>query len=1206
MLDSGTTKTVVKSKRGLQLTGPSDKIVVVANGGELAASNTALLQTRALSKGAREAIVVPGMSQPALMSVSTLANNGYTTIFLPGNEGVDVFGANDVVISSTAPPALQGWRDGRGLWMVPVVDDTTISPSLDLAETAMSVYELPSTKEVVRFLHASLGHPTQATLLTAAQHGNLVTFPGMTPQNISRHFPESDATQKGHMKQTKQGVRSTKIVDEDAMLGFKPQPGVKHKDVYLMVFDATKKSMFSDQTGKFPITSARGNKYIMVAVELDGNYIDGEPLQSRSAKSLTKAYLAIFQRWKATGVICPNWHILDNEAPEELKQAIRDNKCRVELTPADQHRRNAAERAIQTFKGHFISVLAGVDNSFPINQWDELLPQTILTLNLLRQSNVAPNISAWAYHHGSFDYNRMPLAPMGCAVQFHIKPSRRKTFGEHSEDGFYLKTSEEHYRTHVVFCKKTRAKRLADTVFFKHKYITQPTVTPADAIVNALTKLQDAIQGIQHSKNDAHFEALRRLEQTLQPQNKQIIKTEGQVKLPRVEQQIKLTTQQVPRVRFDESPPTVHDPPPRLIVTSPQKPIVERKIVAPPPKPILKPPKYIDDSIAARVRERRFQSQTMVNESIADRVARRRREAAHAVLDQETGELLEYRRLLKHPRFKEVWNRSAADEFGRLAQGIGGRIKGTDTMRFIHKREIPVDRLKDVTYIKFVCTVRTEKKDPNRMRATMGGNLINYPDDVGVPTANLLLIKIFLNSVISTKGAKFANADLANFYLMSPLKRPEYAKIKLSDIPEEVIKEYNLHQLATPDGWVYVKVTRAMYGLPQAGSLGQDQLEKRLNQEGYYQSQTVPGLWKHKTKTIQFVLVVDDFGIKYISKDDLDHLISTLEKYYEVSVDLDGKEFVKIELDWDYENKRVHLSMAPYLQKALRQFDNIVPTKRHDSPYPHIETKYGAKQQYAEYDTSAPVGKDEQKHVQQVTGKFNWYARGVDGTLLTPISALSAQQAKPTQSTMKRVKQFLDYAATQEPAVTTYRASDMVLAIHSDAGYLNEEGARSRAGGHHFLSENVDNPSNNGAIYNEASIIKSVMSSAAEAEIGALYINARKGVEIRNILKEMGHMQPPTPVQTDNSTADGIVNLRVQPKRTKAMDMRFHWLRDREVNQKQFRFYWRPGTLMRADYWTKHHSPAHHRHMRNEILTPYDVVLNLRKKIAKSSTARVC
>jgi hypothetical protein len=85
--------------------------------------------------------------------------------------------------------------------------------------------------------------------------------------------------------------------------------------------------------------------------------------------------------------------------------------------------------------------------------------------------------------------------------------------------------------------------------------------------------------------------------------------------------------------------------------------------------------------------------------------------------------------------------------------------------------------------------LRTKKKDPYQTRATMGGNHINYPDDVGTPTANLLLIKIFVNSVISTKGAKFANADLANLYLMTPLKWPEYAKIKLTNIPKEVIKE---------------------------------------------------------------------------------------------------------------------------------------------------------------------------------------------------------------------------------------------------------------------------------------------------------------------------------------------------------------------------------------------------------------------------------
>ncbi len=117
MLDSGASNTFANSQQGLQLTGLSDKIIVTTGGMKLQAMNTGLLLTRALSKGAREAIVVPGMS---LMSVSTLADNGYTTVFLP--KGVDVYQADDVAISSTAPPALQGWRDGRGLWMVPIAD----------------------------------------------------------------------------------------------------------------------------------------------------------------------------------------------------------------------------------------------------------------------------------------------------------------------------------------------------------------------------------------------------------------------------------------------------------------------------------------------------------------------------------------------------------------------------------------------------------------------------------------------------------------------------------------------------------------------------------------------------------------------------------------------------------------------------------------------------------------------------------------------------------------------------------------------------------------------------------------------------------------------------------------------------------------------------------------------------------------------------
>jgi len=132
----------------------------------------------------------------------------------------------------------------------------------------------------------------------------------------------------------------------------------------------------------------------------------------------------------------------------------------------------------------------------------------------------------------------------------------------------------------------------------------------------------------------------------------------------------------------------------------------------------------------------------------------------------------------------------------------------------------------------------------------------------------------------------------------------------------------------------------------------------------------------------------------------------------------------------------------------------------------------------------------------------------------------------------------------QEEAIITYNASKRILAVHSNAGYANEKKSQSRAGGHFFLSNNDKISPNNGAILTISTIIKAVMSSAAEAELGALFINAKEVVYLRQILTEMGHPQPKTPIQTDNTTAEGVINNKIQPKRTKAMDMRFHWLRD--------------------------------------------------------------
>jgi len=330
--------------------------------------------------------------------------------------------------------------------------------------------------------------------------------------------------------------------------------------------------------------------------------------------------------------------------------------------------------------------------------------------------------------------------------------------------------------------------------------------------------------------------------------------------------------------------------------------------------------------------------------------------------------------------------------------------------------------------------------------------------------------------------------------------------------------------------------------------------------------------------------------------------MNVLQQNYTISHDWDGTKYAGIWLDWDYENREVHLSIPGYVQRALTRFQHEAPQRPQHSPHPHTPPNYGQKVQYAkEVDTSQKLDKKDKKFIQEVTGVFLFYARAVDNTMLVALSAIASEQAEPTVNTMIKTKHFLDYAATHPDAVLTFRASDMVLAVHSDASYLNELGARSRAGGHYFLTEDKPFPPINGAITNVATIIKAVMASAAEAELGALFINSQKAVPIRQTLEELGHTQPPTPMQTDNSTAFGVVNNKILPKATKPMDMRFHWLRDR-LRQKQFRYYWRPGTKNYGDYWTKHHPASHHQAMRPELLTSNAVVMALRK-VAKNKMA---
>ena len=152
-----------------------------------------------------------------------------------------------------------------------------------------------------------------------------------------------------------------------------------------------------------------------------------------------------------------------------------------------------------------------LDDSFPMRLWDKLLPQVILTLNLLQQSNVARAILSYADANGPFDYNAMPLAPMGCTVQIYESTNRRTTWAENSIEGWYLRTSPEHYWCHVMHVKMMRSEQITDTVWFKHNYITQPKVTPADQIVKAINDLTCALKGKNNVEGLEQMEALQKI-----------------------------------------------------------------------------------------------------------------------------------------------------------------------------------------------------------------------------------------------------------------------------------------------------------------------------------------------------------------------------------------------------------------------------------------------------------------------------------------------------------------------------------------------------------------------------------------------------------------------------------------------------------------------------------------------------------------------
>jgi hypothetical protein len=226
----------------------------------------------------------------------------------------------------------------------------------------------------------------------------------------------------GHMNQQRQNIRSTSKTPIEKQPTPDTYLGTNTHLVYAIVVDQG--HLYTDLTGKFPVRSSKGNSYVMVCYVYDCNYVKFIPMKSRYASEWIKAYDSVHQELTVKG-FKPKLQTLDNEASVTLKNFFTTNDITYQLVPPHWHRRNATERAIRTFKEHFVTGISSVDSSFPMHLWDRLLPQAEITLNLLRTSRLHPQLSAVAHYHGLVDYNKTDFAPPGCKIIAHEKPGKR-------------------------------------------------------------------------------------------------------------------------------------------------------------------------------------------------------------------------------------------------------------------------------------------------------------------------------------------------------------------------------------------------------------------------------------------------------------------------------------------------------------------------------------------------------------------------------------------------------------------------------------------------------------------------------------------------------------------------------------------------------------------------------------------------------------
>ena len=324
------------------------------------------------------------------------------------------------------------------------------------------------------------------------------------------------------MKRIRQGLQSTRSNRENIEkarakvddMNPTQQVCATH-DMFCMaaLADAISGTMYTDLPGPFPVRSFSGMTYIFIAYVYDINTILAVAMPNRSAESMKAAFEKIITHLSERNVK-PTLNVMDNECSKVVEQYIRSENIDIQLVPPHNHRVNASERAIQTFKYHFISGLATIDPSCPLQLWDQFLQQVQDSLNFLRTSRRNPKISAYEDLEGPFDYNKTPFGILGTKGLVYESPETRSAYAPHATDAIYVGPSYKHYQAKRFYVPLTRSYRISDSYKEYPAHCNMPTISEEDETIVAADALLTSLQGTTPSNATTklrHAKALQQL-----------------------------------------------------------------------------------------------------------------------------------------------------------------------------------------------------------------------------------------------------------------------------------------------------------------------------------------------------------------------------------------------------------------------------------------------------------------------------------------------------------------------------------------------------------------------------------------------------------------------------------------------------------------------------------------------------------------------